>query len=65
MDHGGAGDESGTKSRFGNVAGAAGGKKRDWNQPFSIREQETKASLDSSADWEWLGNSRTDSPEQR
>jgi hypothetical protein len=38
VDHGGAGDGSGTNKRFGNVAEAAGGKRRNWNQPFSIRD---------------------------
>jgi len=38
VDHGGAGDRSRTKRRFGNVAGATGGKRRNWNQPFSIRD---------------------------
>jgi len=38
VEHGGVGDGSGTKSRFGNVAGATGGKRRNWNQPFSIQD---------------------------
>jgi len=37
-DHGGAEDRSETKSRYRNVAGAARGKRRNWNQPFSIRD---------------------------
>ena len=38
LDHGNTGDGSGTKSRFENVAGATGGKRQNWNQPFRIRD---------------------------
>jgi hypothetical protein len=36
VDLGGTGDGSGTKSISGNVAGTAGGKRRNWNQAFGL-----------------------------
>jgi len=40
LDHGGAGDGSGTKSRFDNVAGAARGNRRNWvsHSAYEIRK---------------------------
>jgi len=38
MDHGSAGDRSGTECKCGNLPEAGSGKRRNCNQPFGIRD---------------------------
>jgi hypothetical protein len=54
VDHCCAGDESQTQGGRSELARASERKRRDWDQPFGIRNKKKKKSLDGDMEGEWL-----------